>query len=635
MKPCARRSLPLSDVVIDDAFWAPRRETIRTVTLEHQYRQLAETGRLDALRLTWKPGDEPVPHIFWDSDVAKWIEAASYALVTDPDPGLEEKVDQVIELLAQAQQDDGYLNTYFTVVRPGERFTDLRDAHELYCAGHLIEAAIAHTEATGKKTLLDVVCRYADLIGETFGTGDGQLPGYDGHEEIELALVKLARVTGQQRYLDLARYFVDQRGTEPYFFAEEAERRGDGGFFAAVFTDRDTRPAEAREYLQAHAPVREQEVAVGHCVRAMYLYSAMADLAGATEDKSLLAACRGLWESVTQRRMYITGGIGPSARNEGWTTDFDLPNETAYAETCAAIGLVFWGARMAAIEGEGRYVDVLERALYNGVAAGISARGTEFFYDNPLASNGRVHRKPWFGVSCCPPNLARLLGSLGRYLYARTETEFVVDLYVASRAVFEMGGAAVRLTQRGDQPWEGRVSITVDIGQSVAFDLLLRVPGWAQGATVRVNGEPVPAAPERGYLRLSRSWTAGDEVILDLAMEPRRVYASASVAADAGRVAIARGPVVYCFEGIDNVEPVERTALPPDAPLAAVPAHDPRLGRFVAVEADGLVTVPTAGDLYTGTAPPMAAARLRAVPYHAWDNRAAGSMAVWLRESRG
>ena len=510
------RALPLSDVEIRDAFWAPRRDTVRTVTLDHQYRQLVDTGRLDALRLTWKPGDRPEPHIFWDSDVAKWIEAASYSLVTDPDPELEARVDEAIRLLSGAQQPDGYLNTYFTVVRPDRRFTDLRDAHELYCAGHLIEAAVAHVQATGKKTLLDIACRYADLIGRVFGTGPGQLPGYDGHEEIELALVKLAAVTGEQRYLVLARYFVDQRGTEPYFFDEEQRRRGDGGYFADHFRDRDEHPEEAREYLQAHVPVRDQDVAVGHSVRAMYLYSAMADLAATDTDAALRAATLRLWDSVTERRMYVTGGIGSSAHNEGWTTDFDLPNETAYAETCAAIGLVLWSARMAAGERDGRYLDVLERALYNGVISGISARGTEFFYDNPLASNATVHRKQWFGVACCPPNLARLLMSLGGYVYARTGTQFIVNLFIAGSARAEIDGVPVRLHQRGDYPWDGRMSFTIDADTDVSFDLMLRVPGWVDAATATVNGQPVAADPERGYLHMLRTWRAGDEVVLDL-----------------------------------------------------------------------------------------------------------------------
>jgi uncharacterized protein len=629
-----RRPLPLSDVTVDDDFWAPRRETVRTVTLDHQYRQLVETGRLDALRLTWKPGDEPVPHIFWDSDVAKWIEAASYFLATQPDPDLEARVEGAVELLAGAQQPDGYLNTYFTVVRPGRRFTDLRDAHELYCAGHLIEAAVAHVEATGRKTLLAVATRYADLIGRVFGTGEGQLPGYDGHEEIELALVKLARVTGQRRYLELAKYFIDQRGTEPYFFAAEARRRGDAGYFADHFPERDRDEVTAREYLQAHRPVRDQDVAVGHSVRAMYLYSAMADLAAATGDEELMAACRRLWRSVTQRRMYLTGGIGSSAHNEGWTEDYDLPNETAYAETCAAIGLVFWGSRMAAVEQQGHYADIVERALFNGVLSGISHTGTEFFYDNPLASDGRVHRKPWFGVACCPPNLARLIGSLGAYVYSRTDTELVVDQYVGGSARFEVGGTAVTVRQRSDYPWDGRVSLTVQPAGEVDFDLLLRIPGWAGDVTVLVAGTPWTAGPQDGYVRIGRRWRPGDEVEVLLPMSPRRGYASAAVAADAGRTALLRGPLVYCFEGADNVEPVERAALPAGAELTATPLEDPALGRVVAIEAPGVAAVVDGGDrLYSGSPARSEPAPLRAIPYHAWDNRAPGSMAVWLRDA--
>src|SRR5579875_129950 len=385
------------NVSIDDAFWSPRLRANREHTLPHIYRMSQETGRIDALRLNWKPGEVPVPHVFWDSDIAKWLEAASYSLGTHPDPILEEQVDEVVGLLAAAQQPDGYLNSHFIAVEPAKRWTNLRDLHELYCAGHLIEAAVAHFQATGKRNLLDILIRYADHIDSVFGPEPGKKCGYPGHEEIELALVKLYRVTGEQRYLRLSQYFVEERGREPHYYDEEARLRGE---------DPATYWAGTYEYNQSHLPVREQREVTGHAVRAMYLYSAMTDLARELGDDSLLAACERLWQHLCTRRTYITGGIGSSPYNEGFTTDYDLPNETAYAETCAAIGLVFFAHRMLQIGADSQYGDMMEHVLYNGAISGLSLRGDRFFYENrltcfhnsPLGRTGTRHRWAWYNV---------------------------------------------------------------------------------------------------------------------------------------------------------------------------------------------------------------------------------------------
>ncbi|GAW50130.1 glycoside hydrolase family 127 protein [Nocardioides sp. PD653-B2] len=613
-----RRRVPLASVTVTDGFFAGRIETIRRTTLEHQYQNLVDTGRLDALRLRWKPGDQPVPHIFWDSDVAKWIEAASYCLATAYDPELDLRVGAAIDLLGAAQQPDGYLNSYYSNVAPELRFTDLRDGHELYCAGHLIEAAVAHHEATGGRALLDIARRYADLIVETFGVGPDQVSGYDGHPEIELALVRLYECTDDQRYLDAAAYFVDQRGQEPYFFAEEAARRGTPGYFGAEFPGRDSDPAALRvfrEYQQTHLPVREQATAVGHCVRAMYLYSAMTDLAQLREDQTLLAAVRRLWSSVVERRMYVTGAVGSSRVNEGWTEDYDLPNETAYNETCASIGLFLWAFRIADIDEDGAYIDVAERALYNGVLSGMSMRGTEFFYENPLASDGTVHRQPWFGVSCCPPNLARLLTSLGRYVYTAKDAELRVNLFVGSELSVVLGGVPTVVRQSGSYPWSGRVQIEVEPDRPAEWTLSVRIPAWADGASVSVNGEEYrsEARLRRGFLRITRRWAAGDRVVVDLPLTPRRERAHPRVVAAAGRVAILRGPIVHCVEGVDNGDPVERLHLPEDVELRTEPASDATLGEFVSVAAD------------TPSMP------LTTVPYFLWDNRQPSTMGVWIR----
>lgn len=624
----------LADVTVEGGFWAHALRINRERTIPFQYEQLEQTGRIDALRLDWQPGQEPVPHIFWDSDVAKWIEGASYSLATHPDTALDAQVDAVIALLTAAQQPDGYLNTYFTAVKPDERWTDLRDAHELYCAGHLIEAGVAHYQATGKRTLLDVVRRYADYIDTVFGRGPGQKRGYCGHEEIELALVKLYRTTGEDRYLRLAQYFIDERGQEPYYFDLEAQQRGTPGFFEAHIAGGPPLRA-SREYNQSHRPVREQTEVVGHAVRAMYLYCAMADLAGETGDASLLAACKRLWQHLTTTRLYLTGGIGSAAQNEGFTGDYDLPNETAYAETCAAIGLVFWAHRLAQLERDARYVDVLERALYNGVISGVSLDGTRFFYDNPLASNGATHRQEWFGCACCPPNLARLLASLGQYVYSSNDTDVAVHLYIQGSVRLSVGDRSVTLRQQTDYPWGGAVALTVEAERPTRFGLNLRLPGWCRKATLRVNDEPIDlqGALSGGYIRVEREWSDGDRMRLDLAMPVERVYAHPRVAADAGRVALQRGPLVYCLEETDNRVPLQEVRLPREAGLAARFERD-LLGGVSVVAGEGLA-VDAADwdrDLYR-TAPPESSARpLTAVPYYAWDNREPGQMRVWVQE---
>ncbi|MGH2409114.1 MAG: glycoside hydrolase family 127 protein [Chloroflexota bacterium] len=630
----AWRPAPLADVVIDDAFWSPRLRVNRERTIPFQYAQCKDTGRIDALRLTWRPGDQPIPHPFWDSDVAKWIEAASSSLATHPDPALDAQVDETIALLASAQQPDGYLNTYFTVVKPEDRWTDLRDAHELYCAGHLIEAGVAHFQATGKRSLLDVMRRYADHIATVFGREPGQKRGYCGHEEIELALVKLYRATGEDRYLRLAQYFVDERGTQPYYFDLEAEARGTPGYFEGHRSQGPLR--SAREYNQAHLPVREQSEVVGHAVRAMYLSTAMADLAGETGDSTLRDACLRLWNHLCARRLYLTGGIGSAAQNEGFTRDYDLPNQTAYAETCAAIGLVFWAHRLIQLEADGRYADVLEQALYNGVLSGVSLDGTRFFYENPLASPGGVSRKPWFGVACCPPNLARLLASLGQYIYSANQSAVAVHLYIGGSARFTPRGQAVTLRQETDYPWDGTVRLIVSTNRPLEFSLYLRRPGWCREATIRVNGEAqdLGGLIERGYLRLTRVWADGDTVELNLAMPVERVYAHPEIRADVGAVALQRGPLLYCLEEVDNPASPHYLALAPDAPLTAQRDHG-LLGGTVVVRGEGRVLNPQGWDdnLYRRERPATKPATLTAVPYHLWDNRGSGPMRVWVREA--
>jgi len=634
--------VPLAQVEITGGFWEQRQQVNRCVTIPLEYQRCLETGRIDALRLQWQPGDADPPHIFWDSDTAKWIEAAAYSLAKAPDAALEALVDEVVELMAAAQAEDGYLNSHYQVVEPQNRWTNLRDRHELYCAGHLIEAAVAYYQATGKDRFLNIMQRYTDYIDTVFGPGEGQLRGYPGHEEIELALVKLYRVTGKERYLRLAQFFIDERGQQPHYYDQEAKARGEdpvkdyhgGGY----------------DYCQAHLPVREQKTAEGHAVRAMYLYSGMADVALETGDLSLYEACQTLWQNATQRRMYITGGIGSLSWGERFTVDYDLPNEVAYAETCASIGLVFWAHRMLQLEPLGDYADVMERALYNGTISGVSLAGDRFFYSNPLSMDWQhqsyrpdlrfrtdltPQRKEWYDCSCCPMNIARLIASLGEYVYGCNDEAAYVHLYVQGQADLEAAGQRITLAQETAYPWKGEVAITVNCDAPAMWTLALRWPGWCRELQVAVNGRQVEAAPlvDRGYVLMRRTWQAGDRVTLSMQMPIERLHAHPLVRENVGKVALQRGPVVYCLEEADNGPALYDLCLPQDARLDT---------NWDATLAGGVVTI--SGDAYRNSTAAWGDAlyssdisgsdrvRFVAAPYFAWANREPGEMAVWVRE---
>jgi DUF1680 family protein len=492
------KPIPFTQVHFNDAFWAPRIETNRKVTLRHIYQKLEETGRISAFDLNFeREVPSPIVLIFGDSDPAKWIEAASYSLATHPAPELEALVNRVTEKIISAQQPDGYLNTHFIHVQPEMRWKNLRDWHEMYCAGHLIEGAVAHFEATGQRRFLDALCRYADHIDATFGDGEGKKRGYPGHPELELALIRLYHATGNQRYLDLASFFINERGQvtpeRPHYFDVEAIARGE---------DPKKFWARSYEYNQSHKPIREQEVVVGHAVRAMYLFCAVADLADEKDDATLLETCNRLWDNLVNKRMYLTGGIGPSRHNEGFTTDYDLPDETAYAETCATIGLVMWNQRLLQFDGERRFADVLERGLYNGLISGISLSGDRYLYENPLSTDGSRHRQEWFLCPCCPPNLARMVASVGRLFYSTSADGVWVHLFAGNTAQVEVGGTPVEIRQETLYPWDGAVKLELYPQQPVEFTLHLRVPGWCEHYTIAVNGQaldrsPLPAATWR------------------------------------------------------------------------------------------------------------------------------------------
>jgi DUF1680 family protein len=546
---------------------------------------------------------------------------------------LEAKVDHYIELMEKAQAKDGYLNSYYLTTAPRERWTDLRVMHELYGAGHLMEAAVAYSQATGKRKMLDIMCRYADHIDRTFGPKKGQKRGYPGHEEIELALVKLYRTTRNQKYLALAKYFIDERGRLPHYFTLEAKKRGEPNPAPSGF-----------RYQQAHLPVRQQKTADGHAVRAVYLYAGMADVAAETNDQQLLAACRTLWRNIEEKRMYITGGIGSTAKGEAFTFDYDLPNETAYAETCAAIGLVFFAQRMLNIDKDRRYADVMERALYNGVLSGVSLDGKRFFYGNPLTvfpeakklagDNTAAFRQKWFGCACCPPNIARMLASLGSYIYSTSNRTIHTHLYIGGSADLKFGNNPVHLTQITDYPWSGSVSIMVKPEKPVSFTLALRLPAWCQNPRVSVNGKSIVLAKitKKGYAHITRKWNSGDVVDLTLPMSVERIYSHSSVRMNAGKVALRHGPLVYCLEEKDNGPGLAQITLPTDSKLNA--KRSSLFGGSVTITGNALrIKGPANNDpLYSRNKPATKKVKLTAIPYCLWNNRGNGEMLVWINE---
>jgi DUF1680 family protein len=626
--------LSFADVKLAGPFWRERLEVVLKRTIPSQHAKLSEAGILESLKLPQPPPPLRIPRnshnftmqVFWDSDVGKWIEAAAYALSHRRDPDIEAKIDAIVDDLARAQSADGYLNCWYNGREPQNRWKNLRDNHELYNAGHLLEGAIAYYRATGRPRMLDIMERYVDHIAATFGPLPGQKRGYPGHQEIELALIKLYRLTGDQRRLDLAAYFIDERGRQPHYFTEEAIARGDdpADYWAGTY-----------EYNQSHIPVREQTRMVGHAVRAMYMASAMADLAAELNDGGLKHACEALWRDVTTAQMYVTAGLGPDKSNEGFTEPYDLPNETAYAETCASVALVFWAHRMLHLDLDGRYADVMERALYNGALSGLSRDGTDYFYANPLESRGQHRRWAWHVCPCCTMNVSRLVASAGGYFLSARDDGVAIHLYGGVETSVAVGGRKVALRETSDYPWSGDIRIEIDPEAPAAFALKLRVPGWANGAKAAVNGEPVALRLLRGYATIERKWAKGDVVALHLPMPAERIHADPRVSANVGRVALRRGPLIYCVEEADNPRArVQSLALPRSAPIEADWRED-LFGGAMTLKARAKRLIP--GDpepaLYSTTPPASEDTALTALPYYLWANREPGSMQVWIAEA--
>ncbi|WP_020432391.1 glycoside hydrolase family 127 protein [Paenibacillus riograndensis] len=641
----------LSAVIRDD-FWGRYIQLVQEVVIPYQYEalhdRLPEAEPSHAIAnfeiAAGRRTGEFHGFVFQDSDLAKWLEAVGYSLRLKRDPELEARADAVIDLVAAAQQPDGYLNTYFTVKEPGKRWTNLQDCHELYCAGHFIEAAVAYYEATGKDKLLNTMRRMVDHISSVFGPEEGKLKGYDGHQEIELALVKLYRLTGEEQYLKLSSFFIDQRGQEPNFLRQEWEARD-------RVTHWSSSPAGSIDlkYFQAHIPVREQTEAAGHSVRAVYMYTAMADLAALTGDRALHDACVRLWDNMTGKQMYITGGIGSTHKGEAFTFDYDLPNDTVYAETCASIGLIFFARRMLELEPDARYADVMERALYNNVLGSMAQDGRHYFYVNPLevwpqacTCNPDKHhvkseRQGWFGCACCPPNVARLLTSMNQYIYTVHGDTLYTNLYIGSELNMTLGGTAVAVSQQSNYPWEGTVTLKVDPAEAAEFGIALRIPSWSSSAEIRVGGEKLSLDEnvEQGYCVIRRVWNAGDTIELKLSMEAHRVYAHPELRADAGKTAIQRGPLVYCLEAADNSTPLSSIALHESAPFTEH-FEASLLGGAVVVKGQGsrIEQAGWSGGLYSRAKAPVEAATITAIPYYLWGNRGSGEMKVWIPESK-
>jgi uncharacterized protein len=594
--------IPFTEVTISDRFWAPRQERNRTVSIPHVLEQLELTPRVQNMINAAAGEGEFKGLIFDDSDVYKALESASMALANHPDPALKTKVDRLIGIIARLQRPDGYINSYYEINAPDRIFTNLRDNHELYCMGHLIEAGVAHKLATGEDTLLNVARKSADLICRTFGDKPGQRMGYPGHPELELALYKLYKLTGDQKYLETTRFFLESRGSK--FFATEHNTPLDR-FDGTYWTD--------------DAPLKEQTEIKGHAVRAAYLYSAVADVAreGGSDWHAVLDR---VWSNMTYKRLFITGGIGPSGSNEGFTVDYDLPNQSAYQETCASIAVIMWNHRLGLLRADKKYWDVLERSLYNGFLAGINLKGDRFFYVNPLASAGNHHRVPWFACACCPPNVTRTLASLGQYAYAKSDHELYVNLFIGGKVETEVGGRKVAVEVETDYPYDGKVTIRPLTEGSLTIKV--RIPEWAKDTHFTAG------QIENGYLTVAKNWRRGDDLDIEFPMPVERVLAHPAVTNNAGRAAIQRGPLVYCLEQADNAAPVNEVMVPVGAPWNL--ERDAELG-VVTLTADGYrLSTPTWRRRLYQPAGVGEKVAVTAIPYYAWDNREAGRMEVWI-----
>ncbi len=609
------RMVPLEAVSLTDGFWAQWQNLNRNVTLQHGYEMLDKSGCFDNLRIVAGQQEGKIRgFIFQDSDMYKWLEAVGFELQLHPNAELQKQADGVIALMAAAQENDGYLNSHYQAVEPDKRWSDLDFGHELYCAGHLFQATVAYYRATQNQQILDIATRFADNLVATFGPG--KLEGTCGHSEIELALIELYRMTDKQAYLDLSKFFIDQRG--------KGVMRGLGWMKA--------------EYHQDRVPVREEDIVEGHAVRAMYLNSGVADLYLETGEQALWTALTRQWDDMTNGKMFITGGLGARYEGEAFGDPYELPSDRCYCETCAAIGSLMWNWRMLLVTGESRFADLIERTLYNGILSGLAMDGKHFFYMNPLFSRGGYARQEWYACACCPPNLMRLLASLGQYFVTQDASGLQVHLYNSAAIQSELpSGKPVKLAMQTRYPWDGDVQVSIQETDGSSWTLRLRVPEWSSSATVSVNGQTIQnPTVEAGYIVLERAWKAGDVVQLTLPMEAELMEANPRIDAVRDSVAIQRGPLVYCLEGSDHPEVnLMDVRLDEDAPLEPILRGDVGSEAIVAIQGKGFVTDANAwkGRLYRPVRKadaPRESVPITAIPFYAWGNRGANAMRVWI-----
>lgn len=640
------KSIPLKDIKIQDRYWDRYINLVKSVIIPYQWDILND--RLEGIETSHcimnfkiaakREEGEFYGAVFQDSDLAKWIEAVSFSLEYCPDEELEKTVDEVIELIGEAQGEDGYINTYFTIKEPQLRFTNLQEGHELYCAGHFMEAAVAYYKATGKKKLLHIVERFAQLICDEFSTKKNAL-GYPGHQEVEIGLFKLYEVTKENKYLEQAKMFLDRRGGLPNYFLEEMKGRN----FKRIFHELNNYDVA---YSQSHLPIREQTTAEGHAVRAVYMYSAMADVAAEYGDKELLNVCETLWNNITEKRMYITGSIGSSGILERFTTDYDLPNNSNYSETCASIGLALFGRRMAQIFKDSRYYDVVEKALYNTVLAGIAMDGKSFFYVNPLEvwpdncilrtskEHVKATRQPWFGVACCPPNIARTLASLGEYIYFNEEDAIWVNLFVSSSLKTLIAGEEVTLETKTNFPYEGNINIDLSCRKQTRGKLYIRIPEYVKNYHIYIDRVQITSLDiVKGYCVLNLD-IKNQRIDLEFDLKPRMVRANPLVKEDIGKVAIMKGPLVYCLEEIDNESNLPAYYLDHLAELKEF-YDDKLLGGTVVIQCEGRKITKegwNTKELYSEQEVTLKKKKLTLIPYPYWGNRGSGEMLVWIKE---
>lgn len=635
------------DFQVGDGFFGRYEKLVKDVVLPYQERALndqiegaekshcIENFRMAAQKIESGSCDgEFYGMVFQDSDVAKWLEGAAYSLAQNPDEALEKRCDEIIELIGRAQQKDGYLNTYFTVKEPEKRWTNLHEAHELYCAGHMIEAAVAYAECTGKSRLLEIMCDMADHIYQHFIEEGAE--GYPGHPEIELALMRLFRSTKEEKYKELALHFINVRGVDSDYYKKEMEKN--------PWRVWGNNP-EDKEYAQNYAPVRQQDKAVGHAVRAVYLYTGMADAAMETGDKELAEACKTLWNNITQHRMYVTGAIGSAYEGEAFTKDDHLPNDTAYAETCAAIGLIFFSNKMLYLERDGKYADVMERALYNCVLAGMQLDGTKFFYVNPLevlpgiSGEAQTHkhalpvRPKWFACACCPPNVARLLGSVAEYAWHIIPGSLFSNLFIAG-TLDVSGHFGGKVTLQTGYPYDGEITYhfePTEGRESMEVPLAIRIPAWSLKTTICLNGKPVDCEIQDGYAYMRGEYTAQDVITVKLDMAVKRVYTSNRVSANTGKAALQRGPIIYCAEGADNENDVLSLRLKKDGKVTGSEYLQDKLFGIQELYAEGYREAIN-DALYSFERQESKPYQITFVPYYTWGNRGLNQMRVWIPE---